>query len=579
MFGAFIGDIVGSKYEFDNIKTKRFPLFSPDCDYTDDTIMTVAMAKAILLRLRDKNIPGRSFQDYLIEVMQDFGRRYPTPTGAYGGHFAQWLREKDPKPYGSYGNGSAMRVSPCALMAVTMEEALSLARASACVSHDHPEGVKGAEAVSAAIFLAKCGKSKEEIRQYISQHYYNLDFTLDSIRANYQFDGSCQGSVPQAIVAFLESESFEDAIRNIISIGGDCDTTGAITGSIAWVFYADYTDWVQNRYHGPMGEIKAQATAFLPQEFIDIAEEFHKDRGLRAAAFERIGFCRPVLSQQEIETYVTHWAKPAAPYRNASTPLVTTEMRDAMAQFCNKYVVLMELLYRDQALNQWCHNYSNYRKTMDHIEIEKMIHTGFLKDAYQLRFFSEALSWKPYSAYSLKAALQGTETDLIHGICWEIRSDYIHNGSLISHAIANGNLYRLMQAFLSYKSPTQYNLEYIKQQTNRPDTKTPGACSVRFDTFLKKWHLKFQLDESQLWYLSVFVQEDGTFEKFSLDNEAANDSHYEFVEEERIRESLCSSNTETQYFHQILMQYVRKHGGNALRSKIMPYVNNQHHFY
>ena len=215
MYGAFIGDIVGSKYEFNNIITKQFPLFSPGCDYTDDTIMTVAVAKAILLSReeqfkRDEN--GKGFQEFLIEVMQDFGRRYPHPTGAYGGSFAKWLRQKNPKPYGSYGNGSAMRVSPCGLAAVTMEEALALARASASVSHDHPEGIKGAEAVSAAVFLAKCGRTKEEIGQYISEHYYNLDFTLDSIRETYKFDGSCQGSVPQAIVAFLESENFEDAM-------------------------------------------------------------------------------------------------------------------------------------------------------------------------------------------------------------------------------------------------------------------------------------------------------------------------------------------------------------------------------
>ena len=167
-----------------------------------------------------------------------------------------------------------MRVSPCGLVAVTMDEALALARASACVSHNHPEGIKGAEAVSAAVFLAKSGKSKEEIRQYVSEHYYNLDFTLDSIRDSYQFDGSCQGSVPQAIVAFLESENFEDAIRNAISIGGDCDTTGAITGSIAWIYYAGYGNWATNRFDSSMQKIKTQAMTYLPKEFIDIADEF-----------------------------------------------------------------------------------------------------------------------------------------------------------------------------------------------------------------------------------------------------------------------------------------------------------------
>lgn len=280
MYGAIIGDIVGSKYEFNNIKTKKFPLFSPGCDFTDDTIMTVAVAKAILLRRDDlfrKKETGKPFQDTLIQVMQDFGRRYPNPTGAYGGRFLNWLRQDDPKPYGSYGNGSAMRVSPCGLIAVTMEEALTLARDSAVVSHDHPEGIKGAEAVAAAVFLAKSGNTKAEIGNYISEHYYDLAFTLDSIRETYQFDVSCQGSVPQAIVAFLESEDFEDAIRNVISIGGDCDTTGAITGSIAWIYYAGgYRSWVQDEIPPSMRAIRAQAMAYLPEEFINIADEFRE---------------------------------------------------------------------------------------------------------------------------------------------------------------------------------------------------------------------------------------------------------------------------------------------------------------
>ena len=310
MFGAFIGDIVGSKYEFNNIKTKTFPLFSQGCDYTDDSIMTVAVAKAIMLSRTEqfeKNGEGRGFQEFLVEIMQDFGKRYPNPTGAYGSSFAKWLRQQNPKPYGSYGNGSAMRVSPCGLAAVTMDEALALARASASVSHNHPEGIKGAEAVSAAIFMAKNGKSKEEIRQYISEHYYNLDFTLDSIRDSYEFDGSCQGSVPQAIVAFLESENFEDAIRNVISIGGDCDTTGAITGSIAWIYYAGYTNWVTNSLNPPMQKIKDQVIEYLPKEFVDIAEELSDVCGKRIGTYCRAGMCTPILNRTETEKFWTDW--------------------------------------------------------------------------------------------------------------------------------------------------------------------------------------------------------------------------------------------------------------------------------
>lgn len=188
-----------------------------------------------------------------------------------------------------------------------MGEALALARASACVSHNHPEGIKGAEAVSAAIFMAKNGKSKEEIRQYISEHFYNLDFTLDSIRDRYEFDGSCQGSVPQAIVAFLESENFEDAIRNVISIGGDCDTTGAITGSTAWVYYAGYTTWVTNSLNAPMQKIKEQAIGYLPKEFVDIAKEFSDVRGKRVGTYYRVGICTSILNHMETGKFWTDW--------------------------------------------------------------------------------------------------------------------------------------------------------------------------------------------------------------------------------------------------------------------------------
>ncbi len=313
MYGAFIGDIVGSKYEFNNIKTKDFPLFSPGCDYTDDTIMTAAVAKAIVLSRREQEETaqrGRGFQEILVDTMQDFGRRYPYPMGAYGGRFADWLRQKDPKPYGSFGNGSAMRVSPCGLAAVSMEEALALARACAGVTHDHPEGIKGAEAVAAAIFLAKCGRPKEAIRQYISEHYYDLDFTLDAIRDSYCFNETCQGSVPQAIVAFLESESFEDAIRNIISIGGDSDTTGAITGSIAWIYYAGYQNWLSDRLDEPMQKLKEQAMAYLPEEFIAIEKEFLDVSGKRAEAYDREGRCTSILNLEEIEKYEKNWGKP-----------------------------------------------------------------------------------------------------------------------------------------------------------------------------------------------------------------------------------------------------------------------------
>ena len=304
MYGAFIGDIVGSKYEFNNIRTKSFPLFSPDCDYTDDSIMSAAVAKAIIdcseMRAQGSTV---SFREILIRTMRDFGSRYPNPTGSYGGGFSNWLRSENPTPYGSYGNGSAMRVSACGLCAVTLDEAKALARASADITHNHPDGIMGAEAVAAAVFLAKAGKCKEEIKSYFTEHYYKIDFTLDTIRETYYFDPSCKGTVPQALEAFFESESFEDAIRNAISIGGDSDTIGAITGSVAWVYYAmnnPECNWYSNIYAKPMESIKNQAAKYLPDELKEIDVLFHSLCLKRADEYQRTGHCTDILSKEEM---------------------------------------------------------------------------------------------------------------------------------------------------------------------------------------------------------------------------------------------------------------------------------------
>ena len=231
MIGAIIGDIVGSRFEWHNIKTKAFDFFTSRCRPTDDSVMTLAVAQAILNSGGDLDALERE----AVSCMQALGRRYPR--AGYGGRFHRWLSMEYPRPYNSYGNGSAMRVSPCGFAAKTLDEAVAMADAVTAVTHNHPEGMKGAEATAAAIFLARSGKTKEEIRAHIEQHYYRLDFTLDEIRPTYTFDVSCQGSVPQALEAFFESVSFEDAIRNAISIGGDSDTIAAITGGIAEAFY------------------------------------------------------------------------------------------------------------------------------------------------------------------------------------------------------------------------------------------------------------------------------------------------------------------------------------------------------
>ena len=231
MFGAIIGDIVGSVYEFNNVKSKDFPFWKKNSHFTDDTVMTCAVCAALREYKKDKS---KDVHVLLVEYMREIGREYPVC--GYGARFNQWLISEDPKPYNSYGNGSAMRVSAAAWLADSLSEAKELAVYSAEVTHNHAEGIKGAVAVAEAIYMARQKRTKEQIRKHLSQ-YYDLSFTLDQIRPDYQFDETCQGSVPQAIAAFLEGTDFEDVIRNAISIGGDSDTIAAIAGSIAEAFY------------------------------------------------------------------------------------------------------------------------------------------------------------------------------------------------------------------------------------------------------------------------------------------------------------------------------------------------------
>jgi ADP-ribosyl-[dinitrogen reductase] hydrolase len=231
MLGAIIGDIVGSRFEFNNIRSKQFRFFSKDCFFTDDSLMTLAVANAI----SDSAGNLENLGALTVNYMRELGRQYPN--AGYGGLFARWLTSEKPEPYNSFGNGAAMRVSPCGLAARSEEEAKLLSKLVTEVTHNHPEGIKGAEAVSIAIYLAKNGATKPEIRERIEKDYYPLDFTLNGIRETYEFSGTCQETVPQAIVAFLESASFEDAIRNAVSIGGDSDTLAAIAGAIASAYY------------------------------------------------------------------------------------------------------------------------------------------------------------------------------------------------------------------------------------------------------------------------------------------------------------------------------------------------------
>jgi ADP-ribosylglycohydrolase len=231
MLGTITGDIVGSIYEFDTIKTVDFPLFGDGCRFTDDTVLTVALAEAIMT--------GGSYAS----LMKEYYRRYPE--AGYGGRFHAWASGKLPGPYQSWGNGAAMRISPVGYAFDTIDLVLEKAEEYTIVTHDHPEGIRGAQATAAAIYLARTGATLEEIRRYITGVFgYDLSRSCDVIRRDYTFDESCQGTVPQAITAFLESGGFEDAIRLAVSLGGDSDTLACITGGIAEAFYGGVPPWI-----------------------------------------------------------------------------------------------------------------------------------------------------------------------------------------------------------------------------------------------------------------------------------------------------------------------------------------------
>lgn len=252
ILGAVAGDTIGSIYEFENCRSVDFPLFTEESCETDDSVLTFATMDVLL-----------NNGDYT-KTYQQYGRNYPDPLGGYGGRFSIWIDSDDPKPYNSWGNGSAMRVSPIGWAFDTLEETLAEAKRSAMVTHDHPEGIIGAQATAAAIFLGRTGSSKEEIKKYITDQFgYDLDRKIDDIRPNYIFAESCQESVPEAIIAFLESNDYEQAIRLAVSIGGDSDTIACITGGIAEAFYGDVPD-----------HIAKKVLEILPSEFVKMTEAF-----------------------------------------------------------------------------------------------------------------------------------------------------------------------------------------------------------------------------------------------------------------------------------------------------------------
>ena len=256
MIGAIAGDVIGSAYELRYTKATDFELFTPESTPTDDTILTIAVADCIL---HNKGYA---------ETFKEYGRRYSY--AGYGSMFLQWLVSNDLAPYNSFGNGSAMRVSPVGFAFSTLDAVLQETEKSAVVTHNHPEGVKGAQAIAASIFLARSGEHKSKIQEYIEEHFgYNLHQTIDEIRPSYHFDETCQGSVPQAIIAFLESDSYEDAVRKAVSLGGDSDTLGCMTGGIAQAYYQ----------HIPCHIIKS-VRELLNEDLLTVIDEFNGRFGL-----------------------------------------------------------------------------------------------------------------------------------------------------------------------------------------------------------------------------------------------------------------------------------------------------------
>ena len=258
MLGAIIGDIVGSRFEGSGFKHKEFRLFTSDCNPTDDSIMSLAVGIAIMVSQPDY----KNLSENTIKSMQKIGRNYPFC--GYGYRFSQWIFSDHPHPYNSFGNGAAMRVSAAGTVATSLEESLQLAKTVTEVTHNHPEGIKGAQATAAAIYLAQKGSTKEEIKDYINSHFYPMNFTIEEIRDSYRYNEICQRTVPEALECFFEAEDFEDAIRNAVSLGGDADTLAAICGSVA------------EPYFGIPESMRKEALTYLDQRLLKYFNAFEE---------------------------------------------------------------------------------------------------------------------------------------------------------------------------------------------------------------------------------------------------------------------------------------------------------------
>lgn len=312
MLGAIIGDIAGSIYEFNNIKTEDFPIISEECHFTDDTVMTFAVAEALINGKRDE----KKTEACMIKAFKKYGKAYPDV--GYGEKFSYWLKDSSSKPYGSYGNGSAMRVSPVAWYFHSLEKVEKFAEISAKVTHDHPEGIKGAKAVASAIYLARCGRDKSYIKRFIELKYgYTFDKSIDEIRSDCKYDVTCQGTVPVAFEIFFEAESFEDTLRKAISVGGDSDTIAAIACSIA------------EGYYPIPEEISEKTIAVLDKKLSDMLKKWNSDLSVSSSPFEH----RDLLDYTDYLLTNPHTEKKKIQHPDSKEIFVVPEYNEIMYNF------------------------------------------------------------------------------------------------------------------------------------------------------------------------------------------------------------------------------------------------------
>ncbi len=339
MIGAIIGDIAGSIYEFSNIKTTDFPVIGEDCFFTDDTVMTVAVAEALIKGGRNE----AKTEKEMVKAFRKYGKLYPD--AGYGFRFSEWLSSSDPKPYNSFGNGSAMRVSPVAWYFHSLEKVERFAEISAKVTHDHEEGIKGAKATAAAIFLARNGRPKDYIKRYIELKYkYDFSKTLDEIRPTYEFDETCQGTVPVALQVFFEAESFEDTLRKAISMGGDSDTLAAIACSVAEGFY-------------PVpSEIKERALAKLDKKLLSMLKKWDEDLSVSSNPFEH----RDIMLYADYLLKNPHTERKTIHHNDTNQDYVVPEYDETMFNFIRD-AVASERIRSDYAQILAKHNIKSHQ--------------------------------------------------------------------------------------------------------------------------------------------------------------------------------------------------------------------------